>query len=400
MNIHEYQAKEIFRQYGISTPKGELVHKLEELQKCKEKIPGPPWVVKAQIHAGGRGKAGGIQLASSFEDLKDLTQKMLGKTLFTHQSGEQGHKVRKVLIEAGCNIDKEYYFSFTVNRQEKSISMIASKAGGVDIEEVAQKEAHHILQTSISIHTGLQAFQVRNLLSDLELPKPLWVSAQKMLLGLYQLFIDKDCSILEVNPLVQTKEGNLLALDAKINFDDNALFRHPEVLSLRDTQEEDPTEVEASKEGIAFVKLQGRIGCLVNGAGLAMATMDMIRLYGESPANFLDVGGGASQKKVSIAFRLILKDPAVKAILVNIFGGIMRCDVIAQGILGAIQEMGGQGLPVPLIVRLEGTCVEEGKKILKESGLPIISATSLKDAAEKTLQVVSKEKELVERNER
>ena len=390
MNIHEYQAKEIFRQYNIPTLSGQVIQKSSQWEDCSKKVSGPPWAVKAQIHAGGRGKAGGVQLASSPQALKTYTQELLGKTLFTHQSGGQGHKVRKVLVESGCNIDKEYYLSFTVNRQHNGISMIASRAGGVDIEEVAQKERHQILQTFIPISTGLQTFQVRKVLQALELPSNLWAEAQKIFMRLYQLFVEKDCSTVEVNPLVQTKEGKLLALDAKINFDGNALFRHPEILSLRDTEEEDPTEVEASKEGIAFVKLQGRIGCLVNGAGLAMATMDMIQLYGESPANFLDVGGGASQQKVSTAFRLILKDPAIQAILVNIFGGIMKCDVIAKGIVGAIQER--EGLPVPLIVRLEGTRVEEGKQILKESGLPLTSASSLKDAAEKVMKAIGNKK--------
>ena len=350
-------------------------------------MPGPPWAVKAQIHAGGRGKAGGVQLASSAASLKTHIQEILGKTLFTHQSGGQGHKVRKVLVEAGCNIEKEYYLSFTVNRELNGISMIASGAGGVDIEEVAEKESHQILQTLIPISTGLQAFQARKIFQALKLPPKLWSQAQKIFQGLYQLFIEKDCSTVEVNPLVQTKEGKLLALDAKINFDSNALFRHPEILSLRDTEEEDPTEVEASKEDIAFVKLQGRIGCLVNGAGLAMATMDMIQLYGESPANFLDVGGGASQEKVSTAFRLILKDPAIQAILVNIFGGIMQCDIIAKGIVKSIQERGG--LPIPLVIRLEGTRVKEGKQILKDSKLSLISANSLRDAAEKVIKAIN-----------
>ena len=391
MNIHEYQAKEIFRQYHIPTLQGQVLKEASSWSACSQKVPGPPWAVKAQIHSGGRGKAGGVQLVSSSQDLKKHLQEMLGKTLFTHQGGEQGYKVRKVLVEAGCSIDKEYYLSFTVNRQHSGISMIASRAGGVDIEEVAQKESHQIHQTFLSISIGLQAFQIREALQFLELPPNLWSEAQKIFMGLYQLFIEKDCSMVEVNPLIQTKKGQLLALDAKINFDSNALFRHPEILSLRDTDEEEPTEVEASKEGIAFVKLQGRIGCLVNGAGLAMATMDMIQLYGESPANFLDVGGGASQQKVSTAFRLILKDSSIQAILVNIFGGIMKCDVIAKGIVGAIQERGG--IPVPLVVRLEGTRVEEGKKILKESGLPLISATSLKEATQKVIEVMGSKKD-------
>jgi succinyl-CoA synthetase beta subunit len=387
MNIHEYQAKEVIRKFGVKTLKGHLALSPVEARKAAQEIGGNLWVVKAQIHAGGRGKGGGVKIAKSLDEVEQLTSKMLGMTLVTHQTGPEGKKVQRVFIEEGCQIEKEYYVACLVDRATGRAAMMASAEGGVDIEEVAEKRPEAIVKVDIDPTVGLAAFQARQLAFAIGIPNESINNAVKFFLGLYQAFLQTDCSIAEVNPLVLTKSGDIIALDAKMNFDSNALYRHPEVMELRDLAEEEPTEIEASKFDLAFIKLDGNIGCLVNGAGLAMATLDIIKLHGESPANFLDVGGGANKEKVTAAFKIILKDPAVKGILVNIFGGIMKCDVIAEGVIAASKEV---GLKVPLVVRLEGTNVELGKKLLKESGLNITPADDLTDAAKKIVAAIRK----------
>ena len=385
MNIHEYQAKEILRKYGVATLQGQIASTSAEAVAAAQKMGGSVWVIKAQIHAGGRGKGGGVKLAKSLQEVESLSKQILGMTLVTHQTGPEGRKVHKVFVEQGCQIVKEYYLACLVDRDSGLVAMIASSEGGMDIEEVAEKNPEAIKKVLIDPAVGLAAFQARKLAFEIGIPSDSVSKAVKFFMGLYRAFIDKDCSIAEINPLVLTQQGDLLCLDAKMNFDSNALFRHPDILELRDLTEEEPTEIEASKYDLAFIKLDGNIGCLVNGAGLAMATLDIIKLQGESPANFLDVGGGANKEKVTAAFKIILQDKAVKGILVNIFGGIMKCDVIAEGVIAASKEV---GLKVPLVVRLEGTNVELGKKILKESGLNITPADDLTDAAKKIVAAV------------
>ncbi|MBL7689526.1 MAG: ADP-forming succinate--CoA ligase subunit beta [Bdellovibrionaceae bacterium] len=385
MNIHEYQAKEILRKYGVSTLKGFVAETADKAVEAAKAIGGGIFVVKAQIHAGGRGKGGGVKIAKSTDEVRDLAKKMLGMTLITHQTGPEGKQVNKVYIEAGCNIKKEYYVAVLLDRKTGRTIVMASAEGGVEIEEVAEKHPEKIHRVVVDPAVGLQAFQARQLAFAVGLKDKVAAKAAKFFMGLYKAYEECDCSIAEINPLVETAEGDVIALDAKMNFDSNALFRHPEIMELRDLTEEDPAEVEASKYDLAFIKLDGNIGCLVNGAGLAMSTMDIIKLHGGSPANFLDVGGGANKEKVTNAFKIILKDPNVKGIFVNIFGGIMKCDIIAEGVIAASKEI---GLKVPLVVRLEGTNVDLGKKILAESGLNIIPANDLTDGAQKIVNAV------------
>ncbi len=382
MNIHEYQAKEVLRKFGVVTLIGKVAHSPEEALAAAKEIGGSLWVVKAQIHAGGRGKGGGVKIAKSTNEVQELAKKMIGMTLVTHQTGPEGKKVQKVFIEQGCNIEKEYYVACLVDRSTGRVAMMACAEGGVDIEEVAAHRPEAIKKVDIDPAVGLAAFQARILAFEIGMKPEVVNKAVKFFMGLYAAFIAEDCSIAEINPLVVTKEGDVLALDAKLNFDSNALFKHPEIVELRDLSEEEPTEIEASKYDLAFIKLDGNIGCLVNGAGLAMSTLDIIKLHGGNPANFLDVGGGANKEKVTAAFKIILQDKNVKAIMINIFGGIMKCDVIAEGVIAASKEV---GLKVPLIVRLEGTNVDLGKKLLKESGLNIIPADDLTDAAKKAV---------------
>lgn len=389
MNIHEYQAKELLRNFGVATLKGIVAHSPEEAVNAAKTIGGNIWVVKAQIHAGGRGKGGGVKIAKTLAEVEELTKKMLGMTLVTHQTGPEGKVVQKVFIEAGCNIAKEYYVACLIDRVTGRVAMMASSEGGMDIEEVAEHNPDAIKKVDIDPITGLGAWQARELAFAIGMQPEIINKAVKFFMGLYDAFIKYDCSIAEINPLVVTKENDVICLDAKMNFDSNALFRHPNIMELRDLNEEDPSEIEASKYDLAFIKLDGNIGCLVNGAGLAMATLDIIKLFGASPANFLDVGGGANKEKVTNAFKIILKDPNVKGILVNIFGGIMKCDVIAEGVIAASKEL---GLKVPLVVRLEGTNVELGKKILAESGLNITPANDLTDAAQKITAAIKQAK--------
>jgi succinyl-CoA synthetase beta subunit len=385
MNIHEYQAKEILRKYGVATLAGHVVESPDKAVEAAKAIGGNLWVVKAQIHAGGRGKGGGVKLAKSLAEVEDLTKKMIGMTLVTHQTGHEGKKVNKVYIESGCNIKKEYYAAVLLDRNTGRVIVMGSAEGGVNIEEVAEKSPEKLHRVTVDPAVGLQPFQARQLAFAIGMKDKVAAKAAKFFLGLYKAYVDKDCSIAEINPLVETAEGDVIALDAKMNFDSNALFRHPDIMELRDLTEEDPQETEASHFDLAFIKLDGNIGCLVNGAGLAMATMDIIKLAGGAPANFLDVGGGANKEKVTAAFKIILKDPNVKGIFVNIFGGIMKCDIIAEGIIAASKEL---GLKVPLVARLEGTNVELGKKILAESKLNITAADDLADGARKIVAAV------------
>lgn len=380
MNIHEYQAKEILRKYGVPTPQGQVAFKPQEAVKAAQALGGKLWVVKAQIHAGGRGKAGGVKLAKTLDEVENYARDMLGMTLITHQTGPEGKEVQRIYVEEGTGIAKELYMSVLVDRATSRITFLASTEGGMDIEEVAAKTPEKIIQVDVDPAAGLQAFHGRQLAYGLELGKELHKPFMQFVGALYKAFVDTDASQVEINPLVITEDRQLVALDAKFNFDDNALFRHPDIADLRDPNEEDPLELQAAKFDLNYVKMDGSIGCMVNGAGLAMATMDIIKLYGSSPANFLDVGGGATKEKVTEAFKLILSDPNVEGVLVNIFGGIMRCDIIAEGIITAAKEV---NLNVPLVVRLEGTNVELGKKMLASSGLPITPADNLADAAEK-----------------
>ena len=378
MNIHEYQAKEVLKRYGMPLLKGQIANTPDEAVKAAQSLGGNVWVVKAQIHAGGRGKGGGVKVAKTLDDVKALASKILGMTLITPQTGPEGKLVRKLYIEQGCDIKKEYYVAMLVDRHYGRVVMMGSSEGGMDIEEVAAKTPHLIHKIVIDPAVGLQPFQARQMAFKIGVPGDLVNKAVKVFMSLYTVFTKEDCAIAEINPLVQTGDGQIIPLDCKLNFDDNALYRHKDIVEFRDTHEEDPTEVEASKHELAFIKLDGNIGCLVNGAGLAMATMDIIKLSGGMPANFLDVGGGANKQKVTEAFKLILKDPNVKGILVNIFGGIMKCDIIAEGIIAASKDL---GLKVPLVVRLQGTNVDLGKKILKDSGLNITPADDLTSAA-------------------
>lgn len=385
MNIHEYQAKAVLAKYGVAVPKGAPAFSVEEAVKAATKLGGPVWVVKSQIHAGGRGKGGGVKVVKSIDDVKKEAKRMLGMTLVTHQTGPAGKTVNRLYIEDGSDIARELYLSVLVDRATSRIAFIASTEGGMDIEEVAAKTPEKILTFSVDPASGISSFHGRKVAYALGLEGDQVKQGVALIQKLYAAFVAEDMSLLEINPLVVTGTGDLVCLDAKMNFDDNALFRHKDLVALRDLDEEDPAEVEASNYDLNYIKLDGAIGCMVNGAGLAMATMDIIKLYGSEPANFLDVGGGATKEKVTAAFKLILSDPNVEGILVNIFGGIMRCDIIAEGVVAAAKEV---SLGVPLVVRLEGTNVELGKKIMAESGLPIISADDLADAAEKIVKAV------------
>jgi succinyl-CoA synthetase beta subunit len=386
MNIHEYQAKELLARFGLNIPKGKLCYTATEAEWAARSFgPDKLTVIKAQIHAGGRGKGGGVKLAKTPEQAREWASKILGMQLVTHQTGPQGKKVHKILVADGSEIAKEYYLSLVVNRETASIGVMASLEGGMDIEEVAAHSPEKIITTNIDPTVGLMPFTVRYLNNGLGFTGQTAKDFEKTLSGLYKAFLAYDCAMIEINPLAVTKDGQMQILDCKMSFDENALFRHPDIQDLRDYEEEDDRELEASKYGLSYVSLEGNIGCLVNGAGLAMATMDIIKQYGGDPANFLDVGGGANQETVTQAFRIILRDTAVKGIFVNIFGGIMKCDVIANGVVAAAKEL---GLKVPLVVRLEGTNVELGKKILAESGLNILAANSMGDGAEKIVKAV------------
>ena len=389
MNIHEYQAKGLLAKFGVPVPRGGVAYTPQEAADQAEKLGGEIWVVKAQIHAGGRGKAGGVKLARSVNEVREAAADMLGRTLVTPQTGPQGKEVQRIYIEEGADIQRELYLGMLVDRQSGRVAVMASTEGGMDIEEVAAKQPEKILTVTVDPVTGLQPFHARRLAFSLGLKGKQISGAGKFLGGLYRAFTHLDASLIEINPLIVTSSGDLVALDAKMNFDDNALFRHPDVEELRDETEENPVELQATREGLNYVKLDGNIGCMVNGAGLAMATMDIIKLYGGEPANFLDVGGGANKERVITAFKIILSDPNVEAILVNIFGGIMRCDIIAEGVVAAAREV---SLHVPLVVRLEGTNVDQGKRILAESGLPITAADNLADAAEKAVKAMREAK--------
>lgn len=385
MNIHEYQAKQVLKKYGVPTSHGIVALKSEDIDNLIKDFDANLYIVKAQIHAGGRGKAGGVKVVKNKEDARKAAHEMYGKTLVTHQTGPKGQVVKRVYIESGCDITKEYYFSAVLDRATNSITFMASTEGGVDIEEVAEKSPEKIIKISVDPASSIQPFHARTIAFGLGFFGDQAKQMMKIVESTYNAFIATDASQIEINPLVTTTEGNLLALDAKINFDENALFRHPEIAKLRDEAEEDELEVRASKVGLSYVRMDGNIGCMVNGAGLAMATMDIIKLYGAEPANFLDVGGGADRERVTEAFKIILSDKAVKGILVNIFGGIMRCDIIAEGIVAAAKEV---GLELPLVVRLAGTNFELGKKILDNSGLKIIAADDLGDAADKIVKAI------------
>lgn len=385
MNIHEYQAKEILRDFGVPVPRGLAALSVDEAVAAAKQLSGPVWVVKAQIHAGGRGKGGGVKVVRSVDEVGAEARRMLGMTLVTHQTGREGRIVRRLYIEEGSAIARELYLSALVDRATSRIAFIASTEGGMDIEEVAKLSPDKILTFQIDAAAGYQPHVGRGIAAALKLDGTSIKQCQQLVQGLYAAFTAKDMSLLEINPLVVTKEKQVICLDAKMNFDDNALFRHGDIVALRDPDEEDPTEREAAKYDLSYVKLDGTIGCMVNGAGLAMATMDIIKLFGEEPANFLDVGGGASREKVTAAFKIIVSDPHVKGILVNIFGGIMKCDIIAEGIIAAAKQI---ALSVPLVVRLEGTNVEKGKEILARSGLPIVSGNDLADAAQKIVSAV------------
>ncbi|WP_211745956.1 ADP-forming succinate--CoA ligase subunit beta [Paenibacillus sp. Marseille-Q4541] len=385
MNIHEYQGKEVLKQYGVAVPNGKVAYTVEEAVAAAESLGSPVTVVKAQIHAGGRGKAGGVKVAKNSDEVREYASEILGKVLVTHQTGPEGKEVKRLLIEEGCDIRKEYYVGVVVDRATGRVVMMASEEGGTEIEEVAEATPEKIFKEIIDPAVGFQVFQARRLAYAINIPNELVNKAAKFMLALYEAFVDKDCSIAEINPLVVTGDGNVMALDAKLNFDSNALYRHKDIQELRDLDEEDEKEIEASKYDLSYIALDGNIGCMVNGAGLAMATMDIIKYYGGDPANFLDVGGGATTEKVTEAFKIILSDAKVEGIFVNIFGGIMRCDVIADGVVEAAKQL---GLTKPLVVRLEGTNVDLGKKILSESGLNIVAADSMADGAQKIVALV------------
>ena len=385
MNIHEYQAKAVLKGFGVSVPQGGIAFSPDEAVQHAEGLGGPVWVVKAQIHAGGRGKGGGVKVVKSVDDVRAEADRMLGMTLITHQTGPEGKEVGRVYIEEGSEIERELYLSILVDRATSKVSFIASTEGGMDIEEVAAETPEKILTVGVDPIAGMTDANGQEIASALELTGNQVDQCVTLVKNLYKAFVDTDMSLLEINPLVVNGAGDLICLDAKVNFDSNALYRHNDIVELRDLSEEDPAEVEASKYDLSYVKLDGSIGCMVNGAGLAMATMDIIKLYGEEPANFLDVGGGATKEKVTEAFKIILSDSNVKGILVNIFGGIMRCDIIAEGVIAAASEL---ALSVPLVVRLEGTNVEQGKEIMAASGLAIIPADNLEDAAEKIVAAV------------
>ena len=385
MNIHEYQAKALLSDFGVAVPQGGVASTVDQALEQASQLGGPVWVVKAQIHAGGRGKGGGVKVVSSLDELDTVANELLGMQLVTHQTGPEGRRVKRIYIEEGCDIARELYLGMLVDRGTSRITVIASTEGGMDIEEVAANTPQRILTVVIDPVTGLQPFHARKLAYGLNLSKGQVRSAVRFMQGMYRAFTELDASMIEINPLVVTGGDELLALDAKMNFDSNALYRQPDIVELRDEDEEDPAEVKAGEYGLNYIKLDGDIGCMVNGAGLAMATMDIIQLYGRSPANFLDVGGGATTEQVTEAFKIILSDGNVKGILVNIFGGIMRCDVIAGGIIAGARQA---EIDVPLVVRLEGTNVDEGKRLLAESQLPIVLADDLDDAARKVVRVV------------
>ena len=379
MKIHEYQAKQLLREHGVPVPRGKPAFSVDEAVAAAQELGGPVWVVKAQIHAGGRGKGGGVKLARSLDEVRQLASQILGMQLVTHQTGPAGQKVRRLLIEDGADIRKEYYVAVLTDRATQKVAVMASSEGGMDIEEVAAKTPEKILKVFVDPLVGLHDAQGLELAAGIGIPLASQAQAVEVFKKLYQCYMDTDASLVEINPLILEGNGQIKALDAKFNIDDNALFRHPEIVALRDLDEEDPAEIEASKFDLAYIQLDGNIGCLVNGAGLAMATMDTIKLFGGSPANFLDVGGGATTEKVTEAFKIMLHNPHVKAILVNIFGGIMRCDTIAEGVIAASRTV---GLSVPLVVRMKGTNEEIGRKMLAESGLPIISANTMGEAAQ------------------
>ena len=385
MNIHEYQGKEILKRYGVAVPNGKVAFTVEEAVEAAKELGTQVCVVKAQIHAGGRGKAGGVKVAKNLEEVRTYASEILGKTLITHQTGPEGKEVKRLLIEEGCDIKKEYYIGLVLDRATSRVVLMASEEGGTEIEEVAEKTPEKIFKEEIDPVVGLMPYQARRVAFNINIPKELVNQAVKFMMSLYSAYIEKDCSIAEINPLVVTGDGKVMALDAKLNFDSNALYRQKDVLAYRDLEEEDPKEIEASKYDLSYISLDGNIGCMVNGAGLAMATMDIVKHYGGDPANFLDVGGGATAEKVTEAFKIILSDPNVKGIFVNIFGGIMKCDVIAEGVVAAAKQV---QLSVPLVVRLEGTNVDLGKKILAESGLAITPAESMADGAQKIVSLV------------
>ncbi len=386
MNIHEYQAKQILKEYGSPISNGLLIENLKDILQITSKLKGKQFVVKAQIHAGGRGKAGGVKLVKSFEELQVEIKEMMGKILVTHQTGPKGKEVKKIYIEEASDISKEFYLSCLVDRESSKIAFISSTEGGMDIEKVAAETPDKIITNKVELGSeGPSKQEIENIISIFNFDEKQKVIAFKIIKSLFKIIIEKDASLIEINPLIVTKNNQLICLDAKMNFDDNALFRRPEIVKLRDLHEEEPAEIEASKYDLAYIKLDGSIGCMVNGAGLAMATMDIIKLYGKEPANFLDVGGGASKEKVAAAFKLILSDKNVKGILINIFGGIMRCDVLAEGVVNAAKEV---NLSVPLVVRLAGTNFKEGKEILDKSNLKILSASDLNDAAKKIVEAI------------
>lgn len=385
MNIHEYQGKEVLRQYGVTVPNGKVAFTVEEAVEAAKELGTKVCVVKAQIHAGGRGKAGGVKVAKSLDEVKAYASEILGKTLVTHQTGPEGKEVKRLLIEEGCDIKKEYYLGLVLDRATSRVVLMGSEEGGTEIEEVAAATPEKIFKEYIDPVVGLTPFQARRLAFNINIPTELINKAAAFMTALYTAFVEKDCSIAEINPLVVTGDGNVMALDAKLNFDSNALYRHKDIMDYRDLEEEDPKEIEASKYDLSYISLDGNIGCMVNGAGLAMATMDIIKHFGGDPANFLDVGGGATAEKVTEAFKIILSDKHVKGIFVNIFGGIMKCDIIATGVVEAAKQL---SLEVPLVVRLEGTNVELGKQILKDSGLNITSADSMADGAQKIVSLV------------
>ena len=385
MNIHEHQAKQILKKYGASVPKGEFAFTVNELIEKAKKIKTEKYVLKAQIHAGGRGKAGGVKILNNIEELTDAAKEMLGKTLITHQTGPNGKEVKRLYIEESSKIKKEFYLSCLIDRASSKIAFISSDQGGMDIEEVAKKSPEKIITTKVDYLEDIDDENCKKIIKIFNLKDNTMLQGIDLIKSIYKMFISTDANLVEINPLILTEDDNLICLDAKMNFDDNSIFRQPEIQSLRDLNEEDPSEIEASKHDLAYIKLDGSIGCMVNGAGLAMATMDIIKLFGQEPANFLDVGGGASKEKVSAAFKIILSDPNVKGILINIFGGIMRCDILAQGVVEAAKEI---NINVPLVVRLAGTNYKEGKLILDNSGLKIISASDLSDAASKIVKAI------------
>ncbi len=388
MNVHEYQGKEILRKYGVATPRGVACFSVDEAVEAAESLGGKVWVVKAQIHAGGRGKGGGVKVAKSINEVREYASQILGMTLVTHQTGAEGRLVKRLLIEEGADIKKELYVGMVVDRGSQRVTLMASSEGGMDIEHVAEHTPEKIHKVSIDPAVGLTTAAAEEVARKIGVPDQAVAQGAAFMQSLYQAFDECDCSLAEINPLIYTGDNKVMALDAKLNFDSNALYRHPEIVAMRDLDEEDPAEVEASKFDLAYISLDGDIGCLVNGAGLAMATMDVIKLYGGSPANFLDVGGGATTEKVTEAFKIMLKNPNLKAILVNIFGGIMKCDVIANGVISAAREV---QLKVPLVVRMKGTNEELGRQLLKDSGLPIISANNMAEAAERVVAAAAKQ---------